>query len=332
MSNGRTSTHHGRASLAVGALCIALLVTACAPTVRPTATPGTPGIARVEYSPACSSSEQRVTITDPVLAGAVLSRLAYEPADRADLPCSDLARLSELSATGVESLTGLEYAVNLGRLSLHESPVTSLAPLAGLQRLTSLVVQNGSLTSIDAVATLPALAVLDIRGSDVSDLAPLAQRTTLTYLDASGNDIADIAALAGMRDLFWLELSDNHITDISPLADLKRLSTLILAGNRVVDAGPLRGLTQLRRLELQGNLLTDVDFVESLDLQVLLLANNRISSVRGLARNRMLNASQPFDVRGNCIDLVSDDPFVQDLLERGTGLLLEPQDLPCVGT
>jgi len=330
MNNVRTVIRR-RASWVGGALCVALLAVACAPSASPTTTTGAPGTARAQFSPACASADQRVTITDPALARAVLSALAYQPADRAEVPCSDMARLSEVSTSGVESLAGLEYAINLNRLTVRQSPVTTLAPLAGLQRLTSVVVQGGRLTSIEAVATLPVLSVLDIRGSDVSDLTPLAERTGLTYLVAPDNDISDVSALAGMSDLFWLELSGNHITDVSPLAGMQRLSTLKLDGNQIADASPLAGLTRLQRLELQGNLLTDVDFVEALDLQVFSVADNRVTSVRGLARNRMLSAAEPFDLRNNCIDLTSDDPFVQDLLERGTGLLLEPQDMGCVG-
>lgn len=314
------------------ALCVALLATACAPTASPSAAQGAPGTARAQFSPACASADQPVTITDPALARAVLSALAFQPADRAEVPCAAMAQLSEVSTTGVESLAGLEYAINLNRLTVRQSPVPTLEPLAGLQRLASVVVQGGRLTSIEAVATLPALSVLDIRGSDVADLTPLAQRTGLTYLVAPDNDISDLAPLAGLTDLFWLELSGNHITDVTPLAGLQRLSTLKLDGNQIADAGSLAGLGRLQRLELQGNLLTDVDFVESLDLQVFSVADNRVTSVSGLARNRMLSAAEPYDLRNNCIDLASDDPFVQDLLERATGLLLEPQDMECVGS
>ena len=308
-----------------------LVLAACAPTAAPTTAPGAPGTARAGFSPACASADQRITIADPALARSVLMTLAYEPADHADLPCSELARVTEVNTTGVESIAGLEYAINLNRLTLRESPVASLAPLEGLQRLTTVVVQGGHLTTIDVVATLPALSVLDISGSDVTDLSPLAQRPDLTYFVAPGNDIVDIAAIAELTQLFWLELTDNHIVDISALQGLTRLGTLKLGGNQVADAGPLSGLTSLRRLELHRNQLTDVDFVENLNLQILYLADNRISSVRGLASNRSLSASEPYDLRNNCIDLASDDPFVQDLLERGTGLLLEPQDAECVG-
>ena len=48
-------------------------------------------------------------------------------------------------------------------------------------------------------------------------------------------------------------------------------------------------------------------------------------------RNAYLDGSRTVDLRNNCIDLNSADPFIIDVLERGERMLLEPQRDDCAG-
>jgi hypothetical protein len=73
----------------------------------------------------------------------------------------------------------------------------------------------------------------------------------------------------------------------------------------------------------------NVDFIKGLDLRTVDLSGNNITSVRGVAENRYIDGSRSVDLRGNCIDLTSEDPFTQDVVATGGGVQLEPQREDC---
>ncbi len=328
---GSQGNHRPLATVVI-TLLLGILLAACAPTASSGQTAGqrsSPqtalGSQRAALSPACASAEQDVAIPDPALARAVMNSLRWDDRDATTIPCSQLARITSLMARGVGDLEGLQFAVNLSSLKIEDSDVASLAHLNGLTRLQTVEIVRGSLAGLDSLSDVPALTVLNVSGNSIDDLSAVARFPRLIHLQANDNRLSDISSLSVLRDLYWLELSDNDIADISALASLTSLGVLKLNRNAVTDAGPLAGLTKLGWIELEDNLLTDVDFVTNLELRILKLARNHITSVRGLASNRSLGAEQPYDLRHNCIDLASADPFLQDMLERGTSLLLEPQ-------
>lgn len=99
------------------------------------------------------------------------------------------------------SLEGLQYAVNLERLSL-----------------------NKGLNS-------PSTAYY----GDVTDLSPIANLTKLTELNAQHNRISDLTPILGLTNLKDLSLAFNHITDFSVLSELKpNLTTFTYAGQFIV--------------------------------------------------------------------------------------------------
>lgn len=316
----------GKGRLLAASLCLTLALIGCAPTTTSTGpSDGRLGSRRAEASPACTSPDQTVTISDPSLAKEVMRALSRPDTDANTLPCAAIAELTSVTARGVASLEGLQYAANLSSISLEDSSISTLAPLSGLLRLQSITVLSGSLQTLDSLVDAPALSVLKVRDNALEGTLDLSRFTRLVQVELSGNRVADIRGLGASPDLWWLDLSDNEMTDVSVLGDAANLRVVKLNRNAIEDASALGGLTQLGWIEMENNLLSNVDFLQNLDLRILKLSGNRITSVAGLARNRYLGAEQPYDLRHNCIDLASSDPFMQDLLARGESLLLEPQ-------
>lgn len=319
--------------LSVVPVLLATLLVACAPTLAtPRPTPGTQGGAWSEPHQVCRNDDAYITIPDARLARAVNQalhpRLDVEATANAQVRCSAMARVTTLTGSNVESLEGLQYAVNLTELRLRSSPVRSLAPLAGLPRLNVLDIVGGRLTSLHSLPRLPTITAVDISGNLVKDLSPLAALPGLVFLSAKDNAIGDISILAQLTELQFVDLSDNLISDISAFADHSKLFTLVLNDNQVDDAGPLGSLVSLNRLELSNNLLTDTDFAAGLALSTLRLAGNYISSVRSLAQNPNIRALRTLDLSNNCVDLESDDTVALDGLGL-TNLRLEPQRDDC---
>ena len=268
--------------------------------------------------PACEADDFLVTIPDQNLVVGIQRQLDLK-ADQ-ELRCSHLASMTTLVASGVADLSGLEHALRLSSLTVRASTVSTLAPIANLPRITTLNFPGSQLTSLDLVATFPALVSIDVSNNPVSDLSPLADLPDLTYLAAAGNGITDISPLADHAQLVWLELSGNQITDVSALAGHTKLTTLLLNDNMISDGSPLA-----------SNQLTNVDFMASIEPRSVNLAGNRISNINGVTRNAYLDGSRTVDLRNNCIDLASTDPFIIDVLERGERMLLEPQRDDCAG-
>ena len=79
-------------------------------------------------------------------------------------------------ADNLQNLTGLEYAINLSRLTLHKNSISDLTPLQNLTNLTE----------------------FESTRSSISNITPLRNLTNLTRLDLNANRIIDISALQNL--------------------------------------------------------------------------------------------------------------------------------------
>ncbi len=150
----------------------------------------------------------------------------------------------ELAAKNLSSRT---------ELSLPETPITDLSPLAGLTNLKGLYLNINEITDVSPLARLTNLEKLYISNSPITDVSPLAGLTNLTELGLHSNEITDVSPLAGLTNLKELRLNNNKIKDISPLAKLTNLRVLYLSYNQITDVSPLARLTNLTLLHLTGN-------------------------------------------------------------------------------
>lgn len=292
------------------------VLAACAPTAT---TPGSP------LSPACSGPEQVVPIPDANLAAAVVRPGGTAPAGGPGATCAQLAAATRLSAAGVTRLDGLEYAVNLREITLADADVSTLAPLAGLQQLEAVRVRGGSLTTLATLTDLPGLTMLEVTGNALTDISTVTAFPRLLNVTLNDNALRDVSPLADLPGVAWIEIDHNQVTDLTPLAGVTTLRIFKANHNQIADASALANLPVLRWVELQGNQLTDMAFVENLRLEILRLANNRITSLAPLARNPWLSKTAIYDLRFNCIDVDRTDPFVADVLASRSGIELDPQ-------
>jgi len=299
-----------------------LVLTACAPTAT---TPGSGRDGALAFSPACSGPEQVVSIPDANLAAAVVRPGGTAPAGGPGATCAQLAALTRLRAAGVTRLDSLEYAVNLREITLPDAGVTTLAPLAGLPQLEAVRVRGGSLTTLATLTDLPGLTILEVTGNALTDISGVTAFPRLLNVTLNDNALQDISPLAELPDVAWIEVDHNQVTDLSPLAGNSTLRIFKANHNQIADASALANLPVLGWVELQGNQLTDMAFVENLRIEILRLANNRITSLAPLARNQQLSKVDTIDLRFNCIDLDRDDPFIADLLASGLAIDLDPQ-------
>ena len=179
---------------------------------------------------------------DPYLRKTVREKL--EIPDEIPILPADMTALTDLVAEqDIESLRGLEHAIDLKFLHIGRTEVSDLTPLTGLENL----------------------RVLKLFGNRISDITPLAGLINLEVLELPANQIADISPLAGLVKLQKLNLGDNLLSDISPLQGLVNLKTLHLGENQIVDFTPLLTLTNLEFLDIRYNLNSGVGQFVSAD-------------------------------------------------------------------
>jgi hypothetical protein len=218
-----------------------------------------------------------VTIPDANLKTRLNAKLGSGRPATQDITVGEAAAATgTLSAGGpFADLTGLEAFTNLttvnitGFNSSTASTFTSLQPLAGLTKLTSLTIQSGNAPDLRPLAGLTELTQLTVRGNEVTDPSPLAPLTKLTSLTLNDNRISNLNLLPQLPNVGSLTLSINRIVNPAPLLekiDPAKLANLSLGNNRIKDASSLAPLGSGRLVQwvttgdgllLQGNQITD---------------------------------------------------------------------------
>lgn len=222
-----------------------------------------------------------VSIPDPVLQAAFEKALGK--VSGSEITRRELATLTHFEAGfvqgNVENLQGIQWAVNLEKLSLSGrykdvSPLANLTslktlnlfggfesedltPLQHLTQLTHLACSSDSARDISFVKNLTQLTYLQLRGDVLSNLSALKDLSTLKVLKLNYG-IEGLAQLPVLVSLIELELVGNDIVDLKPLSGFRNLTILNLRQNVVRDIAPLSSLKSLRRIDLSENLITDI--------------------------------------------------------------------------
>ena len=232
---------------------------------------------------------------DPRLAECI--RFELDIPDETAITRKDLARLQSFSCVGagtkgngkVNSLQGLEFAKNLGRMTLRDSEIADIAPLKNLESIEELTITNSKLRSVADIGYQPKLQRLDLEGNQITSVAPLFGLTQLSTLNvnnnritsleglpleneelqklyAANNRIREVAPLKQHRYLKEVDLSNNFIEDVAPL-NIRGIQTINLRDNYVKDFTPLEPLMNnrwapLKKLEVDGNYVSDPQHFE----------------------------------------------------------------------
>ncbi|MDP9700314.1 Leucine-rich repeat (LRR) protein [Paenibacillus intestini] len=222
-------------------------------------------------------------------------------------------RVVDLSNAGIQSLSGLEHAVNLTHLRLYGNEITDLTPLEHLTELREIDVRNNYITTIQPLAALQQLGRLYISNNSISSIDVVREFPRLHTLHASGNQILSLNALTELHSLKWLEISNNDITDLTPLAEQTQLTQLNVAnnhisaldaltelpdtmrelnvaGNHISRLAPLSHMTGLRKLDISSNQIQQLSDIATLtNLTELNAESNQIYNLEPLRELTKLN-------------------------------------------
>ena len=153
---------------------------------------------------------------------------------------ADMTELYDLvMAHDIESLRGLEHAINLKVLHIGRGEVSDLTPLAGLENLRVLKLYSNRISDITPLTGLINLEVLELKDNQIVDISPLKGLVNLKALNLGGNQIVDISSLSNLTALTYLQVGTNQIVDFTPLLNLTNLESLGILNNPNSGAGQL---------------------------------------------------------------------------------------------
>ncbi|MCT02098.1 LPXTG cell wall anchor domain-containing protein, partial [Listeria monocytogenes] len=180
----------------------------------------------------------------------------------------------------LSNMTGLNY------LTVTESKVKDVTPIANLTDLYSLSLNYNQIEDISPLASLTSLHYFTAYVNQITDITPVANMTRLNSLKIGNNKITDLSPLANLSQLTWLEIGTNQISDINAVKDLTKLKMLNVGSNQISDISVLNNLSQLNSLFLNNNQLgnEDMEVIGGLtNLTTLFLSQNHITDIRPLA-------------------------------------------------
>lgn len=168
-----------------------------------------------------------VDIPDPTLRAAIRATLdkptgEITTADMESLAVLDASRSARGCAASIQSLEGLQTAINLTSLNLSGAWGEPIFLIPG----------------VDHCAT-PAVL-------ETGDLSPLSSLGKLQSLFLSGNGLSNLTFPTGLTNLQTLDLSENDFEDLALRDDMTNLQSLSLNG--VSNTSFLQGLPRLRQL------------------------------------------------------------------------------------
>ena len=246
----------------------------------------------LKVSRTCTDKNTIVNIPDANLAKAIRKELGLQTNQA--ITKTDMEKLKSLNAgksftqtpdsEKIKNLEGLQYAVNLGVLSIYNNLVSDLSVLSDVTNLFFIDISRNQISNITALSNLTNLTWLDLRNNDVIDISSLSGMKNMTKLYLGFNEISNITALSSLNNLTVLNLESNQISNIAALSSLSNLTVLNLESNQISNIAALSNLTNLKHLIIDRNQISDISALSSMTgLTGLGLGNNQISDISALS-------------------------------------------------
>ena len=181
---------------------------------------------------------------------------------------SPIANYTSLESLYIENnkhvldISVIGHFKNLKTLSLRNTQVLSLEPLAGLSKLETLNLhvepQTGlpKRTGLDALRHLKSLRQLDIDSAEALDdqIKDLQQLQVLTIY----GPVRDVCNLKNLKQLYLMYLVNSEIRDVTCLKDLKELVSITLDNNPIRNISALAPLPKLTNLRVENTQIEDL--------------------------------------------------------------------------
>ncbi|KAJ8097511.1 hypothetical protein POJ06DRAFT_261574 [Lipomyces tetrasporus] len=194
----------------------------------------------------------------------------------------ETTRVLRAAHNNLSELTAFGFLSNLQYVDLSDNQIETLDGMSRLVHLRELIVDNNELVNIDGIMQLDGLLRLSVRGNNLVALnLDNSNLARLDDLDVSSNRLQSISGLERLKSLMLLNLDDNSLSSVCPDGYLVRLRTLKICRNE----------------------LKDFDAVAFPNLRILYLDDNRLQSISGLKKLRLLENLSIRDQHGTTNEL-----------------------------
>ena len=226
-----------------------------------------------------------------------MKRAKCLPQNAKDITVQDAKKLKWLRLPkSVKRLDWLEYFTNLKDLTLMQSPVADIKPIAKLKNLKSLNLSYNKITDISPLRGLTNLKNLYLMGNKITDISPLRGLTNLEKLQLGEDSITDIRPLSGLKNLTLLNINRAKINDLTPLKDLTNLELLSIDDTKLVNIDALSHFVKLIRISAENAELPDLKPIGDLvTLKALYMKGAHISDISPF---KNLSNLELLDIRG----------------------------------
>ncbi len=173
---------------------------------------------------------------------------------------SDLRKLYTLNIDNniAYDLSGLEYAVNLKKVTITNSTIKSLAPLAKLKYLPSLKIINSTIEEVPSQVDWANILTFSATDSQLPNIDFLKDVTTLDFFIYTSGGLSSLDSIQKNNHLKTLDISNNAITDLSVLSEMTLLTSLNISKNKIANLDVLAKLTNLNKLDISYTLAKDL--------------------------------------------------------------------------
>ena len=271
-----------------------------------------------------------VTIPDVNLRKQINRSLGYGEID-AYVSLTDMEKLTEIEidyneGKNIQSLKGLERAINLKKLRLSNSNISDVSPLSGLTNLSHLELYYSNISDVSPLSGLTNLKKLYLDYNNISDVSPLSGLTNLLDIHLQMNNISDISPLSGLTKLMDIRLDNdlsktqnsyddrtnktrNNVSDISVLSRFTNLEVICMNGNNISDISVLSGLKKLRYIRVNENHISDISPLKGVSL-----SGNKVSQI--YANDQIIEG---VDLNGDTVSAA-----VDNIVKDENGNLISP--------
>lgn len=170
----------------------------------------------------------------------------------------DMELIIELDVSGenIESLSGIEYAINLVDLNVSNNNISDISFLSKLTKLEKLNASDNNISDISYISNLVNLVNLDLSNT--------VRLSGINSLEDKSNKIEDISCISNLKKITKLNLSNNIVNDIKPLTGLNNLVSLDLSGNSILDISNIKNIPSLEILRI-SNQLIELDSIKLIE-------------------------------------------------------------------
>ena len=219
----------------------------------------------------------------------------------------------ELEGEEVYSIKDLSVLLNLNSLSLINTSVTDLSPVAGLKVLFNLRIEGGDSRILDSAGQLKYVHELSLRGLQIDSLDSLKGLKQMGIIWLYDMPVQDIEAVKYMKDLKKFLAHNTLINDISPLKNLKELKWLEIFNSEVSEIPDLSGAKKLRMILLYNNKIEKIVALPK-SLQVLEMPYNNLKSDENIKTAKNLHI---LNLNHNELKTITEISSLENLVELG---------------